>query len=153
MVCRPHSFLGRNLNGLSLCLLVHTTRKRVHEFFDTDLSAIWSNVNWFFIYSCILAFSLICWSRDKEKKRCCATLFQKNNSASLNLKFKKAELLHYQFNSHFRCHHSGHYRPDLVAFILLSARRINRCSHQFLHWWQQHATGILHFRSSNLSFP
>ena len=25
----------------------------------------------------------------------------------------------------------------------------NYCSHQCLHWWQQYATGMLHFRSSS----
>ena len=37
MVCRPHSFLGLPLKGLSLCLLVHATRKRVHVLLDAHL--------------------------------------------------------------------------------------------------------------------
>ena len=53
-------------------------------------------------------------------------------------------------NPHFRYRHLRHYRPDLVATILSSTERIVIGSHQFLNWWQQHATGMLHLRSSNL---
>ncbi len=42
------------------------------------------------------------------------------------------------------------YRPDLFAFMILSTRIINRSNHQFLNWWPQHATGMLHLMSSNL---
>ena len=38
----------------------------------------------------------------------------------------------------------------MVATILSSTERIVIGSHQFLNRWQQHATGMLHLRSSNL---
>ena len=37
MVCRPRSIHGLPLKGLSLCLLVHATRKRVHVLLDAHL--------------------------------------------------------------------------------------------------------------------
>ena len=56
----------------------------------------------------------------------------------------------YRWGYTFIIAHQWRYRPDSFAFILLSTRRINRGSHQCLNWWQQHATGMLHFRFSNL---
>ena len=41
---------------------------------------------------------------------------------------------------------------DLRRFVCIFAFGENRCSHQFLNWWQQLSTGQLHFAGSNLSY-
>ena len=33
---------------------------------------------------------------------------------------------------------------DRFAFLPLWETSKNHCSHQCLHWWQQHPTGVLH---------
>ena len=60
-VCRPHSFFRRPLKGLLLCLLVHTTRKRVYKFFQLHLiSDLISRKLLFYVFLYLLFVSSYC---------------------------------------------------------------------------------------------
>ena len=55
-----------------------------------------------------------------------------------------------QVPARFGCFFLEEARQVPARFGCIFAYGKNYCSHQFLNWWQQHATGMLHLHHSNL---